>query len=88
MYRGAAYAWLNGVYFYADFGTGRFFAAWRTGNSGPFSTATLKDNMGFQPSSFGEDNVGELYALAYNGTLYKLKSTFRSKQTYLPGVSR
>jgi len=88
VYRGPSYPWLNGVYFYADFGTGRLFAAWRAGSSSTFSTTMFNAPLGFQPSSFGEDASGELYTTGYvDGVVYKLTSTSKGNHAYFPFVS-
>lgn len=87
VYRGGAYPWLNGVYFFGDFGSGKMFAAWKpTGNAG-YTFAEVKD-AGFNISSFGEDRDGDLYVVNYAGSIHKLTSTFRGQLKYLPSVSR
>ena len=74
VYRGSSYPWLNGVYFYGDFGSGRVWAAWQTG-TGVFST-TLINVPQYSISSWGEDVNGELYLVHYGGTVYRLTSTY------------
>jgi glucose/arabinose dehydrogenase len=75
VYRGSSYPWLNGVYFYADFGFGNLWAAWKPSPNAPFATAFLQ-GTGRNISSFGEDVNGELYIASYSdGTIYKLTST-------------
>jgi glucose/arabinose dehydrogenase len=74
VYRGLSYPWLNGNYFYADFGSGRVWAAWQT-SPGVFSTTQITDTA-YNPSSWGEDVNGELYLVHYGGTVYRLTSTY------------
>ena len=69
-YRGAASPGLAGYYLYGDFGSGRVWAAAPNG-SGAFVSAQVA-SLG-NPSAFGEDPSGELYAIAYfEGTVYRL----------------
>ncbi|MCS6848275.1 MAG: PQQ-dependent sugar dehydrogenase [Anaerolineae bacterium] len=83
VYRGQRYPWLNGVYFYADFGSGKLFAAWKSSPNSPFATAFIRDT-GYNVSSFGEDANGELYLVSYSGAIYRLRSEFRGKLVYVP----
>ncbi len=74
VYRGSDYPWLNGIYFYADYGSGRIWALEQT--SPGVWVSTLKRDEDFSISSFGEDEAGELHVLGYsNGRVYKLTST-------------
>lgn len=74
VYRGSNYPWLNGTYFYGDFGSGRVWAAWQT-SSGVFSTTQI-NVPAYNFSSFGEDVNGELYLVDYGGVVYRLTSTY------------
>jgi glucose/arabinose dehydrogenase len=87
VYRGGAYPWLGGVYFFGDYGSGKMFAAWRTEGSASFTSGEVL-NAGFQISSFGEDKNGELYVVNYAGSVLKLASTFRGTSVFLPNVSK
>lgn len=60
VYRGTAYPELRGVYFYADYVTGRVWGLARVG--GEWKSEKLLES-GFNPSAFGEDEAGELYLL-------------------------
>lgn len=67
---------LDGHYFFADFGSGR---VWSLKYDGQFvataidRTAELGFTVGqFNPSSFAEDGFGNLYLIAYNGTVYQI----------------
>jgi len=63
VYRGNAIANLSGSYVYADFGSGRIFRAFASGQ-GNFDSEELLDT-GFAISSFAQDDDGELYFLDY-----------------------
>ncbi|WP_228845453.1 PQQ-dependent sugar dehydrogenase [Phototrophicus methaneseepsis] len=71
IYRGEAIPALQGVYLYSDYCTGTVWMAYRDANLDWQSGAVLMQN-GFQVSSFGEDESGELYVVGYSGALYKL----------------
>jgi glucose/arabinose dehydrogenase len=69
VYRGSAVPELEGRYVFGDFASRRLFVAER-GPSG-WSARPLVD-AGFNVSSFGEDEAGELYVAAYDsGRLYR-----------------
>lgn len=87
VYRGAAYPWLSGVYFFGDYGSGKMFAAWQPAGVSAFTYAEVK-NAGFNISSFGEDSNGEVYVLNYAGSVLKLSSVFRGKSVFMPSVNR
>lgn len=74
VYRGSAYPWLVGNYFYGDFGSGRVWAAWQT-SPGVFSTTVINVPQ-YSISSWGEDVNGELYLVHYGGAVYRLTSTY------------
>jgi glucose/arabinose dehydrogenase len=72
VYRGKAQPWLNGVYFYADFGSGRLWSL-RQAAPGVWSRAELLDTP-HAISSFGEDEDGELYVLSFgDGQVFRLE---------------
>ena len=64
-YRGSAYPWLNGVYFYADYCSGRIWSLEQV-SPGVWSSVERRKEL-FTISSFGEDEGGELYVLDYSG---------------------
>jgi len=71
VYRGADFPAMQGTYFYGDFESGwigalRREAASGSSNSAPESSVVLPD-PGIMPSSFGEDERGELYVCDYSG---------------------
>jgi uncharacterized repeat protein (TIGR01451 family) len=73
VYRGSQYAWLNGVYFYADFGSGRI---WTVQQTSPGNWASgLILGTGHNISSFGEDQNGEVYVVSYYAGIYKIISS-------------
>ncbi|HEX5854302.1 MAG TPA: PQQ-dependent sugar dehydrogenase [Thermoanaerobaculia bacterium] len=70
VYRGRDFARLDGIYFYADYCSGRVWGLRRNG-TGWETQELLQPGFGF--TSFGEDDAGEVYAVDGNsGTLYRL----------------
>ena len=65
---------LWGSYIFGDFGSGRIWRLFQTG-SGQWQREELL-RTGFNISSFGEDERGELYVIDYSGTINQLKSAF------------
>ncbi|RME80573.1 MAG: glucose dehydrogenase, partial [Caldilineae bacterium] len=70
VYRGAAYPFLDGIYFYGDFCTGRIWALQQQPD-GSWQTAAVLDS-GISIASFGEDEEGELYILDLKGDIFRL----------------
>lgn len=70
VYRGDAIPDLQGTYLYGDYCTGNVWAAYRdmTGNWND----TLFLRTGYQVSSFGEDEAGEMYIVDYRGSVNKI----------------
>ncbi len=77
VYRGTLIPRLEGAYIYADYSSGRVWAALPDLQSATGYTAeVLFDSAGFNISSFGEDTDGEIYIIRYNedgGALYRLE---------------
>lgn len=75
VYRGSAIPSLTGKYIYGDEGTGRVWAL--TIGNDPITNQLLVDHSNASPAitSFVEDQNKEIYALGYNGRIYKLIST-------------
>lgn len=74
VYRGAMYPWLNGVYFFTDYCTGILWSAARDASGNWQVEKRLTEAI--SPSSFGEDQAGELYLVGHgDGAIYKLSST-------------
>jgi glucose/arabinose dehydrogenase len=70
VYRGRDFVRLSGIYYYADYCSGRVWGL-RRGASGWETQELLRPGYGF--TSFGEDDGGELYAVDGNaGTLYRV----------------
>ena len=70
IYRGEAVPALEGVYLYSDYCSGRIWMAYRDANLDWQDSLLLES--GLQVSSFGEDEQGELFVVAYSGDLYKV----------------
>jgi len=72
VYRGATYPTLQGIYFYADYCSGRIWGLQKD-NSGWLPPQELLDtNYNF--SSFGEDQAGDLYILDIGGGIYRIST--------------
>jgi glucose/arabinose dehydrogenase len=72
-YRGSMYPDLEGIYFYADFCTGRIWGASQDASGAWTSEALLDTDLSI--STFGEDEEGELYVAHFSpedGTIYKI----------------
>jgi glucose/arabinose dehydrogenase len=73
VYRGTQFPRMQGVYFYADYCSGRIWGMQRSGST--WQTSQLYDAP-FQITSFGEDEAGELYITEYgNGAIAMLVDT-------------
>ena len=71
VYRGSGMPSLHGQYIYADFCSGRLWAARR--DAGGTWVPQLLEDTGFMISGFGEDESAELYFADYgSGNVYKL----------------
>ncbi len=74
VYRGAAYPWLDGVYFFADYCSGIVWSLERAASGEWEMRERIRAN--FNVSSFGEDQDGELYLVGHDdGAIYRLTST-------------
>ena len=72
VYRGETFPQLQGIYFYADFCSGRIYALQRDANGVWQSQPVLE--TGLNIASFGEDEAGELYVLDLGGEVFHLVS--------------
>lgn len=73
VYRGAQFADLYANYVFADYCSGRFWAA--NADAPMLNFAQIKDTVDYQFSTFGEDVNGELYIAGLgNGTIYRVNS--------------
>ena len=71
VYRGQDQPSLQGIYFFADYVTGRI---WGLRNmNGLWETKLLMDSA-HNVSSFGEDEAGNLYLLDYSGTILQIQA--------------
>ncbi len=69
VYRGKKFPRLAGTYFFADFGTGTVWGLRKTERS--WEWAEFKKTS-YAPSSFGEDEDGELYLVDYGGRIFQI----------------
>lgn len=60
---------LQGVYLFADFGSGLLWGLTRDGDAWVMSNPL---ETGLAISAFGEDLDGELYVTAFDGTVYRI----------------
>jgi len=74
VYRGARYPRLDGLYFFADYCSGIVWTVERN-QAGAWETVE-RTRVDLQPSSFSEDQGGELYLVGHNdGIIYHLTFT-------------
>lgn len=88
VYRGGLYPRMQGMYFYVDYCTGKFYGLINDG--GMWQSQQLLDLDFFIPT-FGEDQIGNLYIADMNrGIIYRLADnvTIPLEQVYLPVVLR
>jgi glucose/arabinose dehydrogenase len=72
VYRGSAFPALRGIYFFADYCSGKLWGAIQTPSG--WQSALLR-NTGMSISSFGEDDRGELYLSdLWGGKIYRVGS--------------
>ena len=84
-YRGSHFPQLNGLYFYADYCTGRIWGVVQNGSTG---TTSVSLDTQASISTFGEDQNGELYvADLAGGQLYRIVVANQSF-AYLPIIRR
>jgi len=69
IYRGESIPELQAVYLLGDYCSGRIWATWRDSEF-TWNAAELFQT-GFEISSFGEDEAGEVYVIDYGGALYR-----------------
>ena len=85
-YRGSLYPDLEGVYFYADFCSGRIWGASRDASGGWTSEQVLDTDLLI--TAFGEDEDGELYLAHFssaNGIIYKVTEPAAATATTTAG---
>ena len=74
-YHGASYAFAKGLYVFADWCSGHLWATGRTG-AGGYSTSRVGSFAG-HITGFGESDSHEIYAVAGDGSLYRVVFTKR-----------
>ena len=80
VYRGEEYPVLDGIYFFADFCTGTIRGMIKD-ESGNWQTTVLRlQDPNLLPSSFGEDEKGELFLVSINGFLFKVGTDIEDLQ--------
>ena len=75
VYRGKDLPALQGVYIYGDFQSGRIWGL-REKDGKAVASGEIVDISKSRPlniAAFGEDQEGELYILAFDGKIYRLK---------------
>jgi glucose/arabinose dehydrogenase len=83
VYRGPNQPRMNGVYFYGDFMAGWIWGLERNGTN--WQSQVLLNPSSFRISTFGEDDLGNLYfADYYQGKIYQINDTL---QTWTPSFS-
>lgn len=70
VYRGTQFPVLQGLYFYGDYCSGRIWTLRPNGKGGWQGEVAL--DSGLAISSFGEDEIGELYVADLGGAVYRL----------------
>ncbi len=86
VYRGSAEPGLDGSYFFGDFVSGRIFTL-RAGAGGAIDVTERTTELGtpfgaFQLSSFGEDGLGNLYAMGINGQVVLIAAAVPEPTTW------
>ena len=82
VYRGSQYPALNGFYCYADYNSGKFWLLNKLSNN-----SIINDFKGIllaNPTTFGEDNNGELYVATF-GSIYKITACGTDQDLSLSG---
>ncbi|MHC4952887.1 MAG: PQQ-dependent sugar dehydrogenase [Planctomycetota bacterium] len=72
VYRGTRLASLVGAYLYGDFATGRI---WALVHDGSRVVSNVQVGSVTNPSSFGEDEAGELFVCSFDGGIYRFDQT-------------
>jgi glucose/arabinose dehydrogenase len=72
VYRGSTYPALQGIYFFADYCSGKIWGLVK--ETGIWQSSLLLDSP-YNISSFGEDEAGELYVVDRDGNIYRVVLT-------------
>jgi glucose/arabinose dehydrogenase len=70
VYRGSQFPGMAGIYFYADYQTGRIFGLRQVENE--WKTTEFTDTR-YNIASFGEDDAGEIYVVDLGGAIYQIR---------------
>ena len=73
VYRGRQFPDLSGTYLFADFGSSRIWGLTETNRGAWIRSELLRP--GFNISSFGEDEEGEIYVVNYGGGIHRIRVT-------------
>ena len=73
VYRGTSIPSLQGVYLYADWGSGFIWRLYQD-ETGTWQNDVLMSGTGYNVSSFGVDEQNELYLVDYSGAIYRFDS--------------
>ena len=75
VYRGSNFPGLEGIYLHLDYCTGQISGIYRQNGTWQ-NTTLLNTNLPYTFASFGEDEQGNIYAVAtFNGSIYKILDT-------------
>ncbi len=83
VYRGKEFPKMQGVYFFADFASGRIAGLRRINNQWKSSFLA---NTKFNISSFGEDGNGQMYLLDISGSIYRIIDNIQLNQLKFEGL--
>lgn len=75
VYRGHAIPWLRGAYLYAEFYNGQVWSL-RWANGAVSAETELTDDLqtsGINIAGFAQDNQGEMYIVAFGGSVYRIE---------------
>lgn len=86
VYRGTDYPRMLGLYFYGDYCSGKIWGLRH--EEGVWQALPLLDT-GYEITTFGEDEAGNIYLADYaGGAIYLLSDAAAGKKTYLPAIVR
>jgi glucose/arabinose dehydrogenase len=82
VYHGSMLPELSGSYVYGDYGSGKIWALQYNGTGTPSNTLLVSSNLTI--SSFGLDNLSELYICAFDGKIYRLNNVIPEFPSAVP----
>jgi glucose/arabinose dehydrogenase len=83
VYRGSAYPNMIGHYIFADFGSGRFWSLVRDDQDN-WNATDHGQIGGGNPSTFGENSIGELFVASHGGSIFRVIDTSAPPETPTP----